>query len=360
MKTFYSQQGEDIFIYRNFINSKRSDGIFVKLGGVDGITYSNTKFFEDELNFKGVLIEPTKQYDKMIINRPKCDNYNLAVSYTKEKIKFFGDGATAGASDLMTENFKKSWHKQSYEYYVDGEPFGDILNKSNIEYIDLLSIDVEGGELMVMETMNWNIPVYVVLIELDNHNPDKDEKCRQILRSNGFIFHNKMCINEFWINQNYYRKNLLWDNTIINDNFSSIYELGKFVFLERHVVWEVEQSLRKYYKQNLISGHEFYKLCKWSVCPRYPIKFDPNLIQSNDMLFLNLDCFGQFIQMLNQNPPQNKFILLTHNSDQKFIIQHLNQIKPYITHIYAINCEIRDQLVTPIPLGFVDSKYKEK
>lgn len=357
-KTFYSQQGEDIFIYRNFINSKRSDGIFVELGGVDGITYSNTKFFEDELNFKGVLIEPTKQYDKMIINRPKCDNYNLAVSYTKEKIKFLGDGATAGASDLMTENFKKSWHKQSYEYYVDDEPFGDILNKSNIEYIDLLSIDVEGGELMVMETMNWNIPVYVVLIELDNHNPDKDEKCRKILRSNGFIFHNKMCINEFWINPNYYRKNLLWDNTIINDNFSSIYELGRFVFLEKHVVWEVEQSLKKYYKQNFISGHEFYKICKWSVCPRYPIKFDPNLIQQNEMVFLNLDCFGQFIQILNQTPPKNKFILITHNSDQKFTINHLNQIKKYISHIYAINCSIQDSLITPIPLGFVDNKYK--
>lgn len=37
---------------------------------------------------------------------------------------------------------------------------------------------------------------------------------------------------------------------------------------------------------------------------------------------------------------------------------HLNQLKPYVTHIYAINSGIQDQLVTPIPLGFVDSKYK--
>lgn len=76
------------------------------------------------------------------------------------------------------------------------------------------------------------------------------------------------------------------------------------------------------------------------------------------MVFLNLDCFGQFIQILKENPPTNKFVLLTHNSDQKFTIQHLNQIKNYITHIYAINCEIQDSLISPIPLGFVDSKYK--
>jgi len=109
---------------------------------------------------------------------------------------------------------------------------------------------------------------------------------------------------------------------------------------------------------NFISGYEFYKICKWSVCPRYPIKFDPNLIQQNEMIFLNLDCFGQFIQMLKSNPPTNKFVLVTHNSDQKFNINHLNQIKPYIYHIYAINCSIQDSLITPIPLGFVDNKYK--
>jgi hypothetical protein len=109
---------------------------------------------------------------------------------------------------------------------------------------------------------------------------------------------------------------------------------------------------------NFISGHEFYKVCKWSVCPRYPIKFEPQNIQQNDMVFLNLDCFGQFIQMLKQQTPSNKFILVTHNSDQKFSQIHLNQLKPYITHIYAINCCFQDQLVTPIPLGFVDSKYK--
>ena len=47
-------------------------------------------------------------------------------------------------------------------------------------------------------------------------------------------------------------------------------------------------------------------------------KFDANLIQQNDFVFLNLDCFEQFIQILKQTPPAHKFILLTHNSDQKF------------------------------------------
>ncbi len=109
---------------------------------------------------------------------------------------------------------------------------------------------------------------------------------------------------------------------------------------------------------NFISGYEFHKICKWSLCPRYPVKFEPNAIQSNDMVFLNFDHFTQLIQMLKQTPPSNKFILLTHNSDQKFTSTHLETIRPYVSHIYAINCGVQDPLITPIPLGFVDSKYK--
>jgi hypothetical protein len=108
----------------------------------------------------------------------------------------------------------------------------------------------------------------------------------------------------------------------------------------------------------LISGYEFHKICKWSLCPRYQFVFEPNAIQLNDFLFLNLDYFEQFILILNQSKPLKKFILITHNSDQTFTSQHLNQIKSYISHVYAINSSIQDHLVTPIPLGFVDSTYK--
>ena len=53
---------------------------------MNGITYSNTKFFEDTLNMSGVLIEPTKQYLELLKNRPNCKIYNKAVNTKKEKI----------------------------------------------------------------------------------------------------------------------------------------------------------------------------------------------------------------------------------------------------------------------------------
>jgi FkbM family methyltransferase len=240
---FYAQQGEDIYTVANYINIINEDGVFVEIGGFDGLTFSNTKFFEDYLGFKGVLIEPTHHFNAMKHNRPKCDCYNLAVAKEKGKVKFLGDHATAGLVDCMTDSFKNAWHTKSVEYEVDAEPFSDILKRSNIKYIDLLTIDVEGAEQVVLETYDFSIPVYVIIIELDNHNPEKDETCRNILRANGFELDKKININEFWINKSYFRKDKLY-TSFGKPVFNSLYELGYFPFFAHHIAKEVEDALK--------------------------------------------------------------------------------------------------------------------
>ena len=35
---FYSQQGEDLFIYLNYINQRRDDGVYIEMGACDGVS----------------------------------------------------------------------------------------------------------------------------------------------------------------------------------------------------------------------------------------------------------------------------------------------------------------------------------
>jgi len=245
MKVFYSQQGEDVYVFSRFINKPCPDGIFVELGAMDGVLYSNTKFFEDQLQMHGTLIEPTREYEKLIQYRPGCHCYRLAVSRETGPVRFLGEHATAGLVDTMDDHFRRNWHPSPREYLVEGAPFSSILAKSNIAYIDFLSIDVEGGEEVVLSTMDFSIPVYVVCIELDDYNPKKDDRCRDILRQNGFAFQERIAINEFWVNPQYSRKSLLYDETLPKPTFvRSIDEIGRFPFLEKHVRPEVERALR--------------------------------------------------------------------------------------------------------------------
>lgn len=246
MNTFYSQQGEDIYVYRHFINKVTPDGIFVELGAMNGVTYSNTKFFEDVLQFSGTLIEPTEQYNTLIENRPRCKCYNVAVNYKTELVKFLGNYATAGLVDTMNSKFREYWHPEATEYFVNGEPMRNILKKSAIEYIDFLSIDVEGGEQVVLETMDFSVPIYVICIELDGHNVEKDDCCRSILTKNGFTFKKRFLINEFWVNDNYFRKDVVYDANKENPKFMKyIQEIGYFPFLERHLIDTIQDVMRE-------------------------------------------------------------------------------------------------------------------
>ena len=87
------------------------------------------------------------------------------------------------------------------------------------------------------------------------------------------------------------------------------------------------------------------------------------LIRDSEKVFLNLDHFIEFVNVLAASKQNgklfNKFILVTHNSDQCFTEKHFNLIKDYVHKIYALNCVIsKSPQICKIPLGFVDNKYK--
>jgi len=103
----------------------------------------------------------------------------------------------------------------------------------------------------------------------------------------------------------------------------------------------------------MISGQEFYKISNWNLCRRYPIKFDHKSIKEGDFIFLNLDDFYSFLQLL-QNQKLPKFNLITHNSDLSFDDSKFNLISPFVDKVFTINSVVNNERVTKIPLGFSD------
>lgn len=250
MDIYYSQQGEDLFIYRNFINKNdNEDGIFLELGACDGLVYSNTKFFEDKLNFKGILIEPVKEmYNALIKNRSNNIIYNNIISNDINDLEFLisRNGPVSSVKNNINEQFMNNWHKNSIIRKIKTKKLSDIFLDNKIEYIDFFSLDVEGSELDVLNTINWDkIKIYLICIELDGSNKEKDEKCKTILKNNGFKFKHKMCINEFWLNEDYFRKDLIYKSN--NIKFKGDINLyGKHIYLEPHCKSIIEKSMLEY------------------------------------------------------------------------------------------------------------------
>jgi FkbM family methyltransferase len=226
-----SQQVEDIFVYNTFINKPNSSGKFIELGALDGVRYSNTYFFESYLGFSGVLIEPNSYFCWLKTNRPKSDCYNVAISTSNEEVILLGDDAMS-ETFLQNENIDEKRIIERTARKIKTMKMSDIIAQSKLEYIDLFSIDVEGHELEVLQTMNWNIPVYVIVIEMTGCYKVKEDECRKILIKNGFIFKKKISLNEFWFNPDYFRIPELYDSQLPKIRLTKE-ELKRLKFIEK-------------------------------------------------------------------------------------------------------------------------------
>lgn len=153
--------------------------------------------------------------------------------------------------------------------------------------------------------------------------------------------------------------NLIIDFSVERNNFEYI---GEPYDENDNVDINLKNVIKNCEKNKLVSGNEFYKLCQWSFCPRYEKKFYFNLekVVKNDFVFLNLDYYDKFIEILNTNnhDVNTKFNLITHNSDLTFDQNKYDLIEKYVNKIYAINCSAIGDKIKKIPLGFVDDKYK--
>ena len=200
---YYSQCQEDIYLNENIFKNKKN-GVYIELGALDGILYSNTKFFEDSLNWKGIL------------NRPNNFLFNNLVSCHKELLEFryFVDchAAVSGVEDTLSQHHfdtyfesNNEWNKSLPQNKIFIKPISltEIVKSTNLTHIDLLSLDVEGHEYEVLKSWDFSIPIDIILIETLGVQPEKDELCREILIKNNYKFITNYRHNEIFAIETY-------------------------------------------------------------------------------------------------------------------------------------------------------------
>lgn len=208
---YYSQCQEDIFLNENIFKNKKN-GVYIELGALDGVLYSNTKFFEDSLNWTGILIEPHPEKFKLLQqNRPNNFLFNSLISCHKEPLefKYFVDACSAvsGVENTLSQHHYKTYFESNNEWikkqpqnkiFIKPISLSEIVKSTNLTHIDLLSLDVEGHEYEVLKSWDFSIPIDIILIETLGVQPENDELCRKILIQNNYKFITKYKHNEIF------------------------------------------------------------------------------------------------------------------------------------------------------------------
>lgn len=191
------------------------NGTYLELGAVDGIHFSNTYAFHKAMNWKGVLIELTPENAaKLKVNRPdELAVIHAAVCATQGKVHYvdvkFGKGVVSGVWEFSAPSFRSQWWgsldlKNTTE--IDCLPMQKIL--ANVQehsfYADFFSLDVEGGELSVLESIDFSKAAFgIVIVEADEHSPFKNLRVRTLLASKGYDFMNHIANSDWFVNRQF-------------------------------------------------------------------------------------------------------------------------------------------------------------
>ena len=186
---YYSQFEQDKFVYENYFQGK-TDGYFVDIGAHDGTTFSNSKFFE-EIGWTGVCVEPNPKVFEVLQADRKCKCVMKAVANYIGKAKFFqiteGADMLSGLADEFNQRGIENIYanlqdlENGFEYIdVELDLFDNIVDSTTI---DFLSLDTEGNELKILQTIDFNkYDIKVITVE----NNDYDDKFLKFLTPKGY------------------------------------------------------------------------------------------------------------------------------------------------------------------------------
>jgi len=179
---FFSQQAEDATLFNMFFN-RIERGTYLEFGAVDGVLYSNTLFLEQNLGWSGVLLEASpSSFQGLQKNRAQRNHvFNLAICNAPGTKTFRGTNAEGGIEEFLPGKGKQA---SSTKYSVKCDTLKNVLRTANVTYIDFWSLDVEGGELDVLDSMDWSIPVCVLLVERNAN----DDAIELLLIEKGFLY----------------------------------------------------------------------------------------------------------------------------------------------------------------------------
>jgi FkbM family methyltransferase len=167
----YAQEAEDIFLMRRF--GQQRTGFFVDIGAHHPFRFSNTFAFYKR-GWRGINVDA----DPLSIqafeqHRPDDINLNLAVGEAAEGLTFYRFNEPAFntfSSILAAQRAQLPAYRIIEEVRIPMQPLAPILDTHvppNTQ-IDFMTIDVEGWDLAVLKTNDWEKfrPRYLIVESL--------------------------------------------------------------------------------------------------------------------------------------------------------------------------------------------------
>lgn len=204
--SYFSQYNQDKFLDKVIFNKKRK-GYFVDIGAYDGLTISNTCFFEKQREWKGICFEPNPSVFSSLSKNRDCELFNCCIGTSNQNPIFF---QVVGGSEMLSglklaydprhlERIFRETNKNNgsiNEILVEIKSLVDFLPEGKV--VDYLSIDTEGNEIEILKSIDFNRnQINSISIE-NNYN---DLEIKNILLELGYNLVVKLKCDEIYVHK---------------------------------------------------------------------------------------------------------------------------------------------------------------
>ncbi|XP_042211076.1 uncharacterized protein LOC121858624 isoform X2 [Homarus americanus] len=194
-KLDFSQYRQSIFLITKILPGMKG-GFFVEVGAMDGELYSNTLYLERELGWTGLLIEANPSAFQQLLSKHRkawAINAAAAVNTYTSIVSYLSTGDKEEAGEISED--------LHIGIKIKAIPLYSIL-KSMDRVIDFLSLDIQGQELKVLQTLPWNIvKIRVMCIRAER---------QELLSLNGLLINNGYKFLTAMNNHSWYKWDKVW------------------------------------------------------------------------------------------------------------------------------------------------------
>jgi FkbM family methyltransferase len=210
MPNWSSQLGQDKFVIEEIFKNKKN-GTFVEVGAHDGEFLSNTKSLEKYFSWTGVCVEPSRMSSDLV-KRRKSKVFNVCVGPVEfeNQIVRFRESSSAEISETIFKDLYEPPHyakklETKKDKYWDRlkkcKTLDSILDESNLNNIDYISIDIQGSEWLAIKDFpfnKWNVGVFTIANDMyvGGRKEENRNKTKSLMEDNGYELKKVFTLNE--------------------------------------------------------------------------------------------------------------------------------------------------------------------
>lgn len=159
-------------------------GTFLDIGANDGETLSNTRALA-LAGWSGVCVDASPAAFKRLValyaDNPAIECHQLAVAEACKTAKLHESGTHLRNGDIgllstMFEGEKKRWESSGEKFdpvEVEAVDFTTLMDRCARKRFDMISIDIEGADLMVLLQINLTaLGCSMVIVEVNDRDPN--------------------------------------------------------------------------------------------------------------------------------------------------------------------------------------------